>query len=262
MKSPTRELLTLVTSACGISFACATGLRPLGTDRPDTTESPYTVDAGHFQFEMELANWTHDGANREFSLGELNSKIGLDVATDLQIVLPFYSHVRDGDEGFGDMQIRLKRNLWGNDNGSTALALMPFIKLPSANGDLGNGEFEGGLIVPFGFEGPADWSCAVMGELDLNADADGSGYHAVGVTSATTSHDLTENTGIFLELVSLLSAESRADWEAYFNTGMTWAITPLWQFDGGIRVGLTDAFRHAQYHDRVGLAAGLESAPS
>ena len=226
---------------CGVPLCPAAELRPLSTDRPDTTESPHTVDAGHFQFEMEIANWTRNGRECEFSLGELNSKIGLNASTDLQVVTPFYTHVRDGGEGFGDVEIRLKHNLWGNDEGPTALALMPFIKLPTANGDLGNGEFEGGLIVPFGFEGPAGWDCAVMAEVDIEADDDGSGHHLVGVASATTSHSLTENTGFFLELVSVLSAESESHWEAYFNTGMTWAVTPAWQLDGGIRVGLTNA---------------------
>ena len=216
-------------------------LRPLSTDRPDTTESPYTVDAGHFQFEMEIAAWAKDGRERELTLGELNAKIGLDAATDLQVVLPFYTQVRNGGEGFGDIEIRLKRNLWGNDEGSTALAVMPFIKLPTAHGDLGNDEFEGGLIVPLAFEGPAGWSCAVMAEGDIEADEDGSGHHFTAVTSATTSHEVTENTGVFFELVSVLSAESGADWEAYFNTGMTWAVTPTWQVDGGVRLGLTDA---------------------
>ena len=222
-------------------LALSAELRPLSTDRPDTTESPYTVDAGHFQFEMELAAWTRDGRERQLSLGELNAKIGLDPATDLQLVLPFYTHVRGGDEGFGDIEIRLKRNLWGNDQDGTAFALMPFIKLPTAHDDLGNGEFEGGLIVPFAFDGPAGWSCAVMAELDLEADEDGSGHHLTTVASATTSHGLTENTALFLELVGIASAESGADWEAYFNTGMTWAVTPRWQLDGGIRVGLTGA---------------------
>lgn len=228
-------------AAFGFSICTAAELRPLSTDRPDTTESPYSVDAGHFQFEMEIANWTRNGREREFSLGELNAKIGLDRSTDLQVVMPFYTHIRDGGEGFGAVEIRLKRNLWGNDSGTTALALMPYIKLPTASGDLGNGEFEGGLIVPFGFEGPAGWSCAVMAELDLEADDDGSGHHLAVLTSATTSHGLTENTAFFLELVSILSAESDSKWEAYFNTGMTWAMTPTWQLDGGIRVGLTGA---------------------
>lgn len=213
----------------------------MSTDRPDTTESPYTVDAGHFQFEMEIAAWAKDGRERELTLGELNAKVGLDNATDLQVVLPFYTQVRNGGEGFGDIEIRLKRNLWGNDEGSTALAVMPFIKLPTAHGDLGNDEFEGGLIVPLAFEGPAGWSCAVMAEGDIEADEDGSGHHFTAVTSATTSHEVTENTGVFFELVSVLSAESGADWEAYFNTGMTWAVTPTWQVDGGVRLGLTDA---------------------
>ncbi len=31
-------------------------MREMSTDRPDKTESPYTVDAGHFQWEMDLAN--------------------------------------------------------------------------------------------------------------------------------------------------------------------------------------------------------------
>ncbi len=226
----------------GLAIVAAGELRPLSTDRPDTTESPYTVDVGHFQFEMELVNASRDGGDHEFSIGELNTKIGIDVSTDLQVVTPFYQHIRDGGEGFGDVEIRVKHNLWGNDSGPTALALMPFIKIPTAHGDLGNGEFEGGVIVPFSFEAPAGWSCAVMAEGDLEADdGGGGGYHFVGVTSATTTHDLTETTGVFLELVSVLSAESGAGWEAYSNTGMTWAVTPTWQLDGGIRLGLTNA---------------------
>ena len=118
---------------------------------------------------------------------------------------------------------------------------MPFITLPTANGDLGSDEIAGGLIVPFGFEGPAGWACAVMAELDVEGDEDGGGHHFALLTSATTSHALTEHTGVFLELVSVLSAESEADREAYFNTGLTWAATPTWQLDGGVRVGLTEA---------------------
>lgn len=216
-------------------------LRPLSTDRPDTTESPLTVDAGHFQFEFELGALSRDGDDRTFSLAEMNAKVGLGESTDLQLVLPFYTHVRNGGEGFGDVEIRLKRNLWGNDEADTALALMPFVKVPTANGDLGNGAIEGGLIVPYGFEAPAGWACAVMGELDVLEDEDGSGHHAEFLASATASHSLSENTGAFFECVGIFSEESGADWQAYFNTGITWALKPQCQIDFGVRVGLTDA---------------------
>src|SRR5262245_25948677 len=35
-------------------------MREMSTDRPDQTESPYTVDAGHFQMEMDLGIATFD----------------------------------------------------------------------------------------------------------------------------------------------------------------------------------------------------------
>lgn len=238
-----RQSLVFQIAAPLISLALPTfaaDLRPLSTDRPDTTESPKTVDAGHFQFEMELGSWTRNGGDQSFSLGEVNAKIGLDDATDIQLVLPFYTRTSSGGEGFGDVEIRVKRNLWGNDSGATALAVMPFVKLPTANGSLGNGEFEGGLIVPFGFEAPAGWACAVMAEADLLADEDGSGHHVSFLTSATASHGITTNTAMFLELVSILSAESGSDLEAYFNTGITWAVNPTSQVDFGVRTGLTD----------------------
>ncbi len=60
-----------------------------------------------------------------------------------------------------------------------------------------------------------------MAEADVEADEDGSGHHFTGVLSATTSHAVTENTAAFFELVGIFSAESDADAEAYFNTGMT-----------------------------------------
>src|SRR5438046_448087 len=35
-------------------------LRPMDTDGPGSTESPYTVDAGHFQVEMTLVSYLYD----------------------------------------------------------------------------------------------------------------------------------------------------------------------------------------------------------
>ncbi len=219
----------------------AGSLRPLSTDRPDTTESPHTVDAGHFQLEFEIAAAERDGGSTTFNFIELNAKVGLNPNTDVQFVLPFFSHQEGGAEGFGDAQIRLKRNLWGNDSGTTALALMPFVKLPTANEDLGNGKPEFGLIAPLGIEGPSGWNFGLQTQIDLALDADGSGYHPVFLNSATASHGITENTAAFFELVSILSTDSGAHSEAYCNLGGTWSLSGTFQLDGGFRIGLTDA---------------------
>lgn len=233
--------LVLATLCGTLSTSAGQPLRELSTDRPDTTESPISVDKGHFQFESELAAFTRDGGEwSEFTLGELNAKCGLTDCADIQFVLPFFRHVRGGDEGFGNMEVRLKYNLWGNDGGETAMALMPFVKLPTADGDLGNGEFEGGLIAPFAFSVPGGWSCAVMGEIDLACDADDD-HQLVGLVSATASHGITETTAGFLEMVGMFTTGSSDDIEAYFNTGFTWEVAANWQLDGGVRIGLTGA---------------------
>src|SRR5438552_1934758 len=70
----------------------AGSLREMTTDRPDKTESPYTLDAGHFQFEMDLVNYTHDhdrsnGADAQtdaFAFGPVNLKVGLLDRIDFQ----------------------------------------------------------------------------------------------------------------------------------------------------------------------------------
>src|SRR5437773_1104630 len=74
-------------------------LREFTTDRPDKTESPYTVDAGHFQFEMDLVNYTYDheksgGVTHRvdgLAIAPINMKVGLCNRLDAQLVLETYN---------------------------------------------------------------------------------------------------------------------------------------------------------------------------
>src|SRR5881396_2721309 len=42
-------------------------MREMSTDRPDKTESAFTVDAGHFQVEADILSYTYDRYNPSFS---------------------------------------------------------------------------------------------------------------------------------------------------------------------------------------------------
>lgn len=231
-----------VVMAAGLQGVVAqdANLRPLSTDRPDTTESPYSVDKGHFQVEVEMASMTRDGSGESYALGEMNLKYGLAANTDLQWVISSYEHEASGPEGFGDMQLRLKQNLWGNDGGDTALAIMPFIQIPTGSSGVTSGEVEGGIILPFGIEGSCGWGYGLQAEADLVADELSDGYHFEFLASATASHDLTETLGCFFELVGVVGEGTEAGTEAYFNTGLTHALAEQVQLDGGVRVGLTN----------------------
>src|SRR5437016_13275795 len=73
-------------------------LRALDTDGPGSTESPYTVDAGHFQVEMTFVGYTYDresfdGVRQRFeawSVAHMNLKIGLFNQLDTQLLLEPY----------------------------------------------------------------------------------------------------------------------------------------------------------------------------
>ena len=139
--------------------------RDMSTDRPDKTESPYTIDAGHYQLESSFLDYSTDRHNPEgsqieteiFNIMPTNLKIGLLNHLDLQLIISPYIAEKTKEEGssddkktgFGDIQTRLKCNLWGNDEGKMALAVMPFVKFPTNGANLGNDAVEGGLLFPF-----------------------------------------------------------------------------------------------------------------
>ena len=180
-------------------------MREMSTDRPDQTESAYT-DAGHFQVEMDFAKGTFDTdrsnggkvRSRTMNFGSVNLKAGLLNNVDIQFVLDPYVDSRIEDRvtrtvekasGFGDVETRLKINLWGNDGGRTALAIMPFVKWPLPESGLRNGRTEGGVIIPLAIELPAGWSTTVMTEFDFVRN-DGGGYDTEFVNSVTLAHDI------------------------------------------------------------------------
>jgi len=55
--------------------------RPYNTDRPSKTDSSYTIDAGVFQIESDVANWTLDEENRvrtrTWIIGNTNFRLGV-----------------------------------------------------------------------------------------------------------------------------------------------------------------------------------------
>lgn len=132
-------------------------MRELTPDRPDKTESPYTVDAGHFQLEMDVVTFTLDRSSDErietWNVAPVNIKIGLLNNVDLQFIFGNYlkvgtedrrTHKTTTQSGVGDLTTRLKINLWGNDGGQTAFCVMPFVKFPTNTDHLGNDAVEGG----------------------------------------------------------------------------------------------------------------------
>jgi len=214
--------------------------RELSPDRPDTTESPVTVDAGAWVVEASYFDWRHDGGDDTYTFMATNLKVGLTDRIDLQTVFDAYTRVDPatgaGAEGFSDVTLRLKYNVWGNDGGSTAFALFPFVKIPTGS-ELSNGEVEGGLILPFSIDLTEGVGLGLMAEIDWVHDGVAD-YDVEFVHSAVLGFDVTDRLGLFVEYVGVAGP---APYQACASSGLTLSITDDFVLDTGVQVGLNDA---------------------
>jgi hypothetical protein len=221
-------------------------MREMSTDRPDVTESPYTVDAGHWQLEMSFFDYTRNRADdirsQVWSLGMVNLKAGLWNHTDLQLVFETYTaektnrpHTSERTSGFSDVTLRLKTNLWGDENGTTALSLMPYVKIPTGT-DLSNGKWEGGMIVPLAITLSDRISLGLMAVAGLVYLVDTGRHEWELLHSATIGIELTDDFGMYVEMVGI--AGQKTGYWALFSAGLTFSATNNLIFDAGVRLGL------------------------
>jgi hypothetical protein len=231
-------------------------IRELSTDRPDQTETPFTVDAGHVQVEMDLVNVVRDvegfsgmhTTTTAWQIAPFNVKLGLLNNVDLHVVLNTHQWSRVEDEmsgtidtpsGLGDVATRLKVNLWGNDDGRTALAVIPFVKWPLAASGVRNGRFEGGIIFPFAAELSGGWDLGAMTEVDAVA-ANADGHHLEFVNTITVGHDVAPRMGMYVELV-LTSGSVSGFWNRWqADVGLTYGMGNNVQFDAGCNFGINE----------------------
>jgi hypothetical protein len=222
-------------------------MREMATDRPDVTESPYTVDAGHVQVESSFLDYTRDDENggdlEAWSVLPTNVKIGLTNYMDLQ--LAFEPYIREELEnnsldGFGATQLRLKINLWGNDGGHTALAIMPFVQFPTESEHFDATEhLQGGVILPLKLSLPREWDLGLMAEFDVVRDAADEDYELQFVHTASLSHAIVGDLDGYLEYIGITDTEEGTGYLCLLGTGVTYGLSDNVQVDGGANIGLS-----------------------
>lgn len=234
-------------------------LRDMTTDRPDTTESPFTVDAGHVQVETNLLGYARarpdvDGtATDSYEFVTTNIRIGLTNDTEINFVWQPYGTARSHqagvptvrDSGIGGFDIRGKVNLWANDSfekTGSALALLPFITLPTDDDNGISPEFvEGGLLVPLALALPNNFGLGLNGGAVWVKDDDAAGYHTEYIATASLAYEWSDKLGTYWEIAATLNTKDPRGDEVILATGVTYAVTDNLQLDAGINFGVTEA---------------------
>lgn len=248
-------------------------MREMTTDRPDMTESPFTVDAGHIQFESNLFGYARSRRDQAgaisdaYDLALINMRVGLTNSAEFNIVWQPYGVLQTRcrtcldshrDAGVGGVDLRAKFNVWGNDSFEkvgSALALLPYVSLPTdrRNG-IGPEYVEAGLVVPLGMQLTKQASLGLNFGSSWTRSSKDDRYHLEHLATASFAYDWTEKFGTYYEIGAKFNVpDPRGREVVMIGTGITYAVTNNLQLDAGINFGVTPA------SDRINPFIGFAS---
>jgi len=236
-------------------------MRELTTDRPDMTETPFTVDAGHVQIEQNLLGFFRSRPDLEGAVANTydvmtsNIRIGVTNSAEFDILVrpfgalgtfavdPAASFRRSGP---GGLDLRAKFNLWGNDAfdapWATAFALLPYVTIPidRTNG-VGPEYVGGGMVAEFAVRFNDAFSLGINANALYTKDSDNPDYHAIYLLSASLGQAWTEKLGTYYEVIAGFDRTEPRGASVLLGGGMTYKAAPNIQIDGGVNFGVTPA---------------------
>lgn len=231
-----------------VAHAQSAAAPPICTDRPTKSNATCTVPAGEWQLETDIANATHDrqGTAVTNTVYPLNPylKYGLGASTDIEVNWAPVVRIHTKDDGgrhsttgSGDLVIRFKSRLYASDQ--VSIAIIPFVKAPTAHSGIGNDHWEGGMIMPVGVGLPGGFSLTLGPEVDVLADADGRGHHVSLTNLVNVSRPLTSRLTFAVELWQQNNRDPAGTIKQQSaDAALAFAVTPTFQVDVGANLGL------------------------
>jgi hypothetical protein len=244
-------------------------MRKFTPDRPTKGYSVRTVDAGHVELETDFVSYTYSRylgiTTHSFEAFDPNLKIGITNWADFEIQFNGLQSQQSFDSatgagvahgtGFGDVLLRTKINLFGNDSGPMGLAIIPYVKVPSSAPVISNGAVEGGLIAPLALRLPQDYIVTLMTEVDELKNADDYRRYTNFVNLIGVSHPFPgiEGANATVELYSSAGTDPATPPIYTFDAGMNFRLDKHTILDVGLNLGLNKAAPKAQIYSGISV---------
>jgi len=224
--------------------------QPICASRPGKSTPACTVPAGRLQLETGLADWSVQKADGDrdtsLAIGETTFRYGLTDRSEIALDMTPWERsasraagMHDGASGFGDVVASYKQLLTAPD-AALQVALLPSVKIPTAKHSLGNGKWEGGLLVPILYTiGKSPFSINLTPELDWAADADGHGHHAAMAQVASLGFQANDKLSISGDLWGRWDWDPAGTARQYSADGsVAYLVNNDLQLDAGANFGL------------------------
>ncbi|MFT4053003.1 MAG: transporter [Novosphingobium sp.] len=202
--------------------APAAELRDLCTERPGLTTAACTVDPGHLQVEIGLADWERDtdsdARQDQLRLSDVQLRYGLASRTELQMSwAPFVrTATRDfaagsltRSHGIGDVTIGLKQNLRHPQEKATgfAAAILPYVGLATGTNGAGDGDWSAGMVLPLSYKFSETVVLALSPKVEAEVDEDRSGRHLAYGAAGGLQFSISDNVRLSPELEVMRSRD-------------------------------------------------------
>lgn len=219
--------------------------------RAQVTEVPQTIEPGKFFLRMDAVTVGIDrdklDSAKYTALGLASSilSIGMTRDVDVQIGAQFfiretyrYRGASSTRSGWGDTSFRTKWTFWRDDAAGEAVAVIPYVKLPSKVSGIGNNHLEGGFIVPWSKVLGAGSSAGAMFQWDVLRNDLNNGYDSRWLASAFVRQHVFGGLGAYAEATAAVSSASSSSFVGALGGGLTFDFSEGFQLDYGLSRGL------------------------
>lgn len=215
--------------------------------RAQITEWPTTVKPGRFLIEMDALSLTLDkeAGSKYTAFGAATTFLttGLTENWDVQVGAELFfsqkietTSFTERHSGIGDVYVRTKWRFF--DEGGSAVAIMPYVKLPTRTVGVGSNSMEGGIIVPWSTELPGAFKVRAMAELDFRRNDADDGYDTFWYASMAFTRSVTKALGIYGE-ATLGKSTGGASAEGLMGGGVTLAVSDSIWWDYAMYKGIS-----------------------
>lgn len=222
-----------------------------GPLRAQVTETPHTMAPGSFLLRVDAITI---GVDRDRTAPKTYTALGLASALlstgvtrdlDVQFGMQFFlrqTYQLQGSNrtssGRGDSTIRAKYTFWRDPAHGAAMAVIPYLKLPSNTGGVGNNHTEGGVIVPWAMNLGRGTDLGAMGQWDLRRNPANTRYDSRWLVSGYAKQHLIGGLAAYAESTFSVSSASASTFVGGLGGGVTFDVSKSLQFDYNLSRGL------------------------
>ena len=214
-------------------------------NRPSLGSSGCTTLPGEVQVEASGIEWELDNNADErvdtIRYADVLARIGVGPKTEFQIDWSPQVSQRTRDKktgtisrmsGISDVMLAVRQNITHSDGHGLSTAVQPFVMLPTGSGEIGDGTWSAGAVIPIVYELNDTWSVGFTGQAAAQADEDRHGRHFDASGIVEVGYTVSSNITAFADfLLERDNDPAQHVTQAQLAGSLAWQPTKRTQFD-------------------------------